>query len=469
MPPERRIVMEKSKDVKRRHQRSKPFRFTSAQIARIEREEQRENRAKQIREKEARRTANKKKKAEAETKTRTERRARGIPDPNIRVPSSQPLLPTFFNAQRPRSPQPVGASAFVEDIDLPDEATIIADRTVLGGTTDWDCFDLWTDGIDGCGPPKPQSDHRKGYRKDEIVVVDSSDSDCGSGQVRGNHTGDRAAEVDISGGNLRGDLGLYDDHDDARGKARPGIGVENGEETLQEVAVEDGEEVSWCSVPPVRDLDVPASHLASSQELGWKLDAYSAVLGASQLSHSRPSRVCTTQDLPRSSQCPQLRVASARSISHRPQLDSSLQEESSLASSQGSSSHFASSQFDPIDFLMVEEDSSPASSQGSSSHFASSQFDPIDFLIAEATVPIQPATRPDSTDIARSVDNGVCRGRSGDDGVHYGRLSLASDDIFDDETAGWIEDIFIDTHGHPFSDDRVDEIEEVKGNTRRLC
>ncbi|CAI7636788.1 unnamed protein product [Penicillium palitans] len=267
MPPERRIVMEKSKDVKRRNQRSKPFRFTPAQIARMDREDQREARAKQIREKDARRIANKKKKAEAETKTRAERRARGIPDPNIRVPSSQPLLPIFFNAQRPRSPQPVGASALVEDTDLPDEATIIADRTVLGGTTDWDCFDLWTDGIDGCGPPKPQSDYRKGYRKDEIVVVDSSDSDCGSGQVRGNYTGDRAAEVDISGGNFGGDLGLHDDHDDARGKARPGIGVENGEETLQEVAVEDREEVFWCSIPPVWDLDIPASHLASSQEL----------------------------------------------------------------------------------------------------------------------------------------------------------------------------------------------------------
>lgn len=438
MPPERRIVMEKSKDVKRRHQRSKPFRFTSAQIARIEREEQRENRAKQIREKEARRIANKKKKAEAETKTRAERRARGIPDPNIRVPSSQPLLPIFFNARRPQSPQLVGASAFVEDTDLPDEATIIADRTVLGGTTDWDCFDLWTDGIDGCGPPKPQSDRRKGYRKDEIMVVDSSDSDCGSGQVRGNYTGDRAAEVDISDGNLRGDLGLHDDHDDARGKARPGISVEHGEETLQEVTVEDGEEVSWCSIPPVWDLDVPASHLASSQGLGWKLDAYSAVLGASQLSHSRQSRVCTTQDLPQSSQRQQSPVGSAQ---HLPQLD-----QSPVASAQYIS-------------LSPPSDSSPwgessrASSQDRSSHFDSSQFDPIDFITAEATAPFQPATRPDSTDRARSVDNGVCRGRSGDDGVHYGRLSLASDDIFDDETAGWIENIFIDTHGHPFSDD----------------
>lgn len=396
--------MEKSRDVKRRHQRSKPFRFTPAQIARMDREEQRENRAKQIREKDTRRIANKKKKADAETKARAERRARGIPDPDIRVPSSQPLLSTFFNAQRDRPPQPVEASVFTADVDLPDGAILSTDQVVLGGTTDWDCFDLWTDGIDGCGPnPKPQRDPGK----EEIVVVDSS---CGGSGV---------------------DLILPDDHSEAQEQARAGGGG-----TGQEVAVEDMEETFWRSSPPVWHLDGPVSHIASSQELGGRLDMegpHSVVQSAGQSSHGRQSPVLITQDLPRSSQYQQSPVGSAQ---RPPQLD-----QSPVASAQ------CISHSPPLDSSPWEE-SSRASSRGRSSYFASSQFDPVDFLAAEAAALIQPAIR--------SGDNVVHREGLGDDGGYHRRLSLASGDTFDDETAGWMEDIFVDTHGHPFSNDRVD-------------
>ncbi|KAL4890776.1 hypothetical protein BDV59DRAFT_76996 [Aspergillus ambiguus] len=102
--PPKRIIIEKSRTVRRRYQRSNQrFQFTPSQIARIEREEERERRAQSLREKEKRRIANKKKKAEKEAKAREERRRLGLPDPNApTVPSSQPLL---FNFLR-KDPQP---------------------------------------------------------------------------------------------------------------------------------------------------------------------------------------------------------------------------------------------------------------------------------------------------------------------------------------------------------------------------
>lgn len=102
--PPKRIIAEKSRTVRRRYQRSnKRFQFTPSQIARIERDEQRENRAKQLREKEKKRIANKKKKTQKETQDREERRRLRLPDPNaIPVPSSQPLLSKFLAKPKPK-------------------------------------------------------------------------------------------------------------------------------------------------------------------------------------------------------------------------------------------------------------------------------------------------------------------------------------------------------------------------------
>ncbi|CAG8925001.1 unnamed protein product [Penicillium salamii] len=99
MPEEpRRIILEKSSDVKRRWQRSNQrFQFTAAEIARLDREEEREKKAKQLREKEKKRIATKKRKAEQEARAREERRRRGPSEPcAYRVPSSQPLLSMFL-------------------------------------------------------------------------------------------------------------------------------------------------------------------------------------------------------------------------------------------------------------------------------------------------------------------------------------------------------------------------------------
>ncbi|PWY91085.1 hypothetical protein BO70DRAFT_392743 [Aspergillus heteromorphus CBS 117.55] len=92
--PPKRVILEKSRTVRRRYQRSnKRFQYTASQIARIEREQEREKRAQQLRERDKKRAANKKKKAEKEAQAREERRKLGLPDPNApSVPASQPLL-----------------------------------------------------------------------------------------------------------------------------------------------------------------------------------------------------------------------------------------------------------------------------------------------------------------------------------------------------------------------------------------
>ncbi|GIJ82832.1 hypothetical protein Asppvi_001347 [Aspergillus pseudoviridinutans] len=113
----RRIILEKSKTVRRRYQRSnKRFQFTASQIERIEREEEREARAKRLREKEKRRQADKKKKAEKEAKEREARRQLGVPDPHaLPVPSSQPLLSRFL--KKPAA-KPDTESETCEDTEL---------------------------------------------------------------------------------------------------------------------------------------------------------------------------------------------------------------------------------------------------------------------------------------------------------------------------------------------------------------
>lgn len=98
--------MEKSRTVRRRYQRSnKRLQFTPSQIARIERDQERERRAKQLQEKEKKRIANKKKKVQKEAQEREERRRQGLPDPNaFRVPSSQPLLSKFLAKPKTDTP-----------------------------------------------------------------------------------------------------------------------------------------------------------------------------------------------------------------------------------------------------------------------------------------------------------------------------------------------------------------------------
>ncbi|KAJ5581921.1 hypothetical protein N7535_000541 [Penicillium sp. DV-2018c] len=85
--PPRRIILEKSKTVKRRYQRSNQ-----------------RKKAKRLREQEKKRIANKKRKAEQEARAREERKRRGLRDPNAaRVPSSQPLLSMFLGTGKRQS------------------------------------------------------------------------------------------------------------------------------------------------------------------------------------------------------------------------------------------------------------------------------------------------------------------------------------------------------------------------------
>ncbi|RAO71297.1 uncharacterized protein BHQ10_007309 [Talaromyces amestolkiae] len=95
-----RRILEKSRTVRRRYQRSnKRLEFSASQIQRIERQEEREKKAKQLREREQKKLANKKKRAEKEAKEREERRRLGIPEPNAcKITASQPLLLNFFGA-----------------------------------------------------------------------------------------------------------------------------------------------------------------------------------------------------------------------------------------------------------------------------------------------------------------------------------------------------------------------------------
>jgi hypothetical protein len=98
MPEPPRRILEKSRIVRRRYQRSnKRFQFTASQIERIERDQERERKAQKLREKEKRRAANKKTRADKEAKRKEERKRLGLPDPSVpKVPASQPLLLNFL-------------------------------------------------------------------------------------------------------------------------------------------------------------------------------------------------------------------------------------------------------------------------------------------------------------------------------------------------------------------------------------
>ncbi|PLB33304.1 uncharacterized protein BDW47DRAFT_96844 [Aspergillus candidus] len=132
-PPRR--TFEKSRTVRRRYQRSnKRLQFSASQIARIEREEERERKAQTLREKEKRRVANRKKKVEKEAKAREERRRMGIPDPHAAtVPSSQPLLFNFLKK---------GDSASVTpEAETPDEETDPGETTEVVGDDEFSAFE----------------------------------------------------------------------------------------------------------------------------------------------------------------------------------------------------------------------------------------------------------------------------------------------------------------------------------------
>lgn len=117
MPEQPRRILEKSRTVRRRYQRSnKRFQFTEEQIKQIEREEERERRAQKLREKEKKRIANKKKKAEKEAKARRERRRLGLPDPNVKISPSQQRLSSFFGMKKP--PQEQKEEPELEDTEL---------------------------------------------------------------------------------------------------------------------------------------------------------------------------------------------------------------------------------------------------------------------------------------------------------------------------------------------------------------
>ncbi|RAL07504.1 uncharacterized protein BO97DRAFT_481227 [Aspergillus homomorphus CBS 101889] len=143
--PQKRIILEKSRTVRRRYQRSnKRLQFTASQIARIEREQERERRAQQLRDRDRKRIANKKKKAEKEARDREERRRLGImglPDPNAPVvPSSQPSLFRFI-----RKPAAVGAGAKggVEGVEGKDNNDGDSDGSDgSGGSTEFEDLDL---------------------------------------------------------------------------------------------------------------------------------------------------------------------------------------------------------------------------------------------------------------------------------------------------------------------------------------
>lgn len=150
--PPKRIIIEKSRAVRRKYlRRNNTFQYTASQIARIDREEERERRAEQLREKEKRRVANKKKRAQKEAEEREERRRQGAPDPHVlRVPSSQPLLSNFLAKPKPTptptpSPSPEqaqGPEDYAKDEARNDESdTDLNTEPDTPGTVEEDLFD----------------------------------------------------------------------------------------------------------------------------------------------------------------------------------------------------------------------------------------------------------------------------------------------------------------------------------------
>ncbi|RDW57545.1 uncharacterized protein DSM5745_11440 [Aspergillus mulundensis] len=174
-----RVILEKSRTVRRRYQRSnKRFQFTASQIARIEREEERERKAEKLREKEKRRILLKKKKTEKDAKAREERIRRGIPDPNApAVPASQPLLFNFI--KRTPSVQPEGEGPEEQpEIDSESESKTetISEFDDDDSSFDDEEFDSILVALDEAG--QPTLEDIEGPREKDIEKDDDEFSEC---------------------------------------------------------------------------------------------------------------------------------------------------------------------------------------------------------------------------------------------------------------------------------------------------
>lgn len=213
--PPKRIIAEKSRTVRRRYQRSnKRFQFTPSQIARIERDEQRENRAKQLREKEKKRIANKKKRTQKEAQEREERRRLGLPDLNaIPVPSSQPLLSKFLAKPKPspasteQEPELDPTKKDYSEAQCEDnvEGDTEPDSPRSAGSVDMepDPFDMLDD--EDADAEEAQADAEAAMLRNRIAPIDSAKDD---------HINDSTEYNDHGHNDRRAQNGNEDDGDD---------------------------------------------------------------------------------------------------------------------------------------------------------------------------------------------------------------------------------------------------------------
>ncbi|PYH87775.1 hypothetical protein BO71DRAFT_436396 [Aspergillus ellipticus CBS 707.79] len=178
--PPKRVILEKSRTLRRRYQRSnKQFRFTASQIARIEREQERENRAQQLRDREKKRVANKKKKAEKEALAREARRKLGklgLPDPNApKLPASQPLLFNFIKKGKEEEEESVVDEGGGGDTEV-DESTT----------------EVWEGDLEGL-------DSGSGFGEEdfdlELLMTESEDEDEDEGDGDGDGDGDEGRDA----------------------------------------------------------------------------------------------------------------------------------------------------------------------------------------------------------------------------------------------------------------------------------
>lgn len=190
--PPKRIIIEKSRAVRRKYlRRNNTFRYSASQIARIDREEERERRAEQLREKEKKRITNKKKKAEKEAQEREERKRQGLPDPNaLRVPSSQPLLSKFLAKPKPTPPP----------VQVPENDGRDNNRDDDGGDTEPDTPGSVETAEDSCDSFEPD-DAEAGVSEDHTVALDARTGDLDA------HGGDDAHNNQVDQGQTD------DDHD----------------------------------------------------------------------------------------------------------------------------------------------------------------------------------------------------------------------------------------------------------------
>lgn len=185
----KRMFVERSRDVKRQAWRKPAFRYSAAEIARLDRLEEREKKATARREKEAakekKRKANLKKKAKAEAEAREERNRRireGLPDPNLKLSSSQPQLSDFFPVVGRRS----AATAKVSPVGLAEEPEQDSGvkRARVRGDPEWDELEAWFRDceaeIRGFAKHRavPQSEEGTGVTGTTSLAPIPSDNDC---------------------------------------------------------------------------------------------------------------------------------------------------------------------------------------------------------------------------------------------------------------------------------------------------